>query len=140
MQLNIRSFITISCLMYCSQALAADTQIDEKAVMVAVDATVKEYRVYATCYSLDAKGLSLVNDMWNKSRTEALDDLKSHKASLLFLARFAMASDFSKVLDTSITLDSAIAYCNKNEGQLKQFILLNIKELAPEVHKVLQKK
>jgi hypothetical protein len=139
MKSYISSVFALVLLLNFLHAQAA-TPIDEKAVLAVLDATVKEHRVYATCFALEKTGRALEKDMWNKSRMEALDHLKSHQASLLLAAKFSLASELSKLFDPDMTLASAMTYCDKNAVQIKQFYVLNITDLASEVNKVLQNK
>lgn len=83
--------------------------------MSVVEASIKEYRVYATCMSLDEMSLKLIKETWNQSRNEALRDLKSNGASLLFLCRFTLATADSKILVTDMNLSEAMPYSYKNK-------------------------
>ena len=142
---NISSFkrslsIIITLLSLCSFSHAsAQTSIDEKAVMAVVDKSIKEYRVYATCMSLDEMSLKAVKEIWNISRKEALQDLKSDGASLLFLARFALATEDSKILDADMKLAEAMPYCAKNKNNIKRFYVFGQSDLAQEIFNLKQK-
>jgi hypothetical protein len=130
--------IVLSSLCSLSQA-HAQTPIDEKAVMAVVDTSIKEYRVYATCMSLDEFSLSSVKEIWNKSREEALHNLKSGGASVMFLARFTLATEDSKILDADMPLSDAMTYCYKNKKNLVRFYEFGQSNLDQEIYK-LQKK
>ena len=117
----------------------AQSPVDEKAIMAIVDNSIKEYRVYATCYSLDEMSLNLVKDEWNKSKNEALRDLKSDGASLVFLAKFALATNDSKILDSDMKLSEAMSYCYKNKKQTQRFYEFGQSHLAQEIFKLQQK-
>ena len=83
-------------------------RLTKKAIMSVVEASIKEYRVYATCMFLDEMSLKLINETWNKSRNEALRNLKSNGTSLLILGRFTLATVDSKILDTNMNLSEAM--------------------------------
>lgn len=138
----LKYFMSASLALMSSVSTAqvhAQTSINEKAIMAVVDASIKEYRVYATCSSLDEQSLKLVKETWNKSRSEALRDLKSDGASLLFLARFALATEYSKIFDADMKLSEAMPYCYKNKKGVERFYEFGQSNLAQEIYNLQQK-
>jgi hypothetical protein len=107
--------------------------------MSVVEASIKEYRVYATCMSLDETSLKLIKETWNQSRNEALRDLKSNGASLLFLGRFTLATVDSKILNTDMNLSEAMPYCYKNKKNLDRFFEYGQSRLEKEIYNLQQK-
>jgi hypothetical protein len=77
--------------------------------------------------------------MWNKSKNEALHDLKSDGATVIFFVKFVLATDNSKILDSDMKLLEAMPYCYKNKKQVQRFYEFGQSHLAQEIYKLRQK-
>ncbi|RQP23730.1 hypothetical protein [Piscinibacter terrae] len=104
-----------------SSVAAPDAQpFDEKKAVLALDATVAEYRLYATCLSLVPDTLPLVEKLWQSQVEQATASLNAIGATPTFKAYFLVTTKFTNLLDRSMKLGDAIALCEKNkEAQIR---------------------
>jgi hypothetical protein len=113
----------------CASSVA---ERDER-VMHAVEKVVAEYRIYATCLSLDPMALSLVNETWNREVLAGVDALKEIGPSAALAARFATTVAPSQLLDPTMRLSDAIEYCKATRAQVLNFYSLSVSRLAPVI-------
>jgi hypothetical protein len=104
-----------------SSIAAPDSQpFDEKKAVRALDDTVAEYRIYATCLSLVPDTLPLVEKLWQSQVAEAGANLNSIGATPTFKAYFLVTTKFTNLLDRNMKLGDAITLCERNkEAQLR---------------------
>lgn len=95
--------------------------LDETAILQAVEKVVAEHKVYATCHSLDALSLRLVQQNWSREVGQGAEALKALKPSAALVARYLVATDSARLLDKGMTLSAAMAYCEKNHAQVTKF-------------------
>lgn len=100
--------------------MAAD--FDEQRVLVAVDKIAAEYRVYATCLSLDAAGYDGVRQIWRMQVERGMAELNSLKASMEFAQKVGQKLSPAELVDGNMKLSEAIAYCAKNQAQLRTYM------------------
>jgi hypothetical protein len=103
----------------CAAAHAAAP--DETEILQAVEKVVAEHRVYATCLSLEPTSYRIVQDNWTREVSQGADALKALKPSPALIARFLAAVDSSRLIDKTMSLSAAMAYCQKNEAQVRVF-------------------
>ena len=93
---------------------------DEKRAMRALDDTVAEYRIYATCLSLVPDTLPVVEKLWQSQVTDAAANLNAIGATPTFKAYFLVSTKFTNLLDRNMKLGDAIVLCERNkEAQLR---------------------
>lgn len=119
-----------------SAVQAAD--VDEAAVLAAVERVVAEHRIYATCLSLEPGSYRLVQDLWAQDVKAASAVLRDARPSVGFVARFAAAVHPSRLIDEDRSLASAIAYCHPHETQLRKFHEYGFSRLATAVADALE--
>jgi hypothetical protein len=108
--------LTSSC-----QAERPQRELDESATLREVKKIVAEYRVYATCLSLDAPTLALVESTWQKQVAAAIEALRELKPGVTFIASFTLAVRFSNLLDPDMKLSQAMDLCHKNPAAAETF-------------------
>ena len=94
---------------------------DDSAILQAVEKVVAEHKVYATCLSLEPTSYRIVQENWTREVSQGADALKALKPSPALVARFVAAVDSSRLIDKTMTLSAAMAYCQKNEAQVRVF-------------------
>lgn len=115
----------------CTAAHAAAP--DETAVMQAVEKVVAEHKVYATCLALEPTTYRIVQENWTREVSQGAEALRALKPSPALVARFVAAVDSSRLIDKTMTLSAAMAYCEKNEAQVRKFHEFGFSRLSQAV-------
>jgi hypothetical protein len=112
---------------------------DEGEAIKAVHAVVAEHKIYATCLSLDSQAFNGVREVWRHEVMDAEKVLKTLKPTPAFIVRYTTAIAPSRLLDDSMKLSEAIAYCKQNEKQFQKFYLLGYSRLVTALESATKK-
>jgi len=119
----MKNFFSVALALTTLSSIAApDSQpFDEKKAIRALDDTVAEYRIYATCLSLIPDTLPLVEKLWQSQVAEASSNLNYLGATPAFKAYFLVTTKFTNLLDRNMKLGDAISLCEKNKEAQYRF-------------------
>jgi adenylate kinase len=109
----------------------------ETAVLKVLDAVIDEQRGIHTCLSLDAKNRGIVKEFWEQKVAETRKMLADEHPSLSFIAKFESKTQYKYIVDTHMTLQKAMEFCDSRPNVIENYMTFNFKVLPTEVHNVL---
>ncbi|MDR2219878.1 MAG: hypothetical protein LBE24_04780 [Methylobacillus sp.] len=131
------TLIAISILFGACFNDAHAAELDESAILQAVEKVVSDYRVLVTCQSLEPFGYEVAQEAWARQVESGAETLKSLKPSATLIARFAAAVQPSRLLDKSMPLADAMTYCHQKQNQelVKNFMAFDFPDLSEAIKK-----
>ena len=107
---------------------------DDATLMKAVEKVVAEHKVYATCLSLEPTSYRIVHENWTREVSQGAEALKALNPSPALVARYIAAVDSARLIDKTMTLAAAMAYCEKNAAQVKKFHEFGFSRLSEAIN------
>jgi hypothetical protein len=115
------SSLNVIVLAFAALVVTQSASADDAAILQAVEKVVAEHKIYATCLSLEPTSYRIVQENWTQEVSQGADALKALRPSPALVERFAAAVDSSRLIDKTMPLSAAMAYCQKNEAQVRVF-------------------
>ena len=135
MKLN---YIILSVLIFSQTAYAEDgVAFDEAAVLNVLDRSIAEQHVFATCSALDGDNRNFLKKNWQQWVNEVRSKLRGTKPSVIFIAKLEYKLRNTILLDETMSLASAMEFCDKNKDAFRKQFLLDYIMLPIEVSKII---
>ncbi len=121
----------ILCVVGCGKLGASS--FDESVVLKATDEVMDDFRLIATCMSLEPTTYSGLQQQWNSQVQETLTILKSEGASDAFISRYSDITQFSNLIDGKKTLSETMKICHSKADVYEKYMTLDFLLLSNQV-------